>query len=48
MDDKPQVKTPPERAEGKAEWVRPDVDRFAAGAAEGSADIAIDGLDIPS
>ncbi len=48
MDEKQELITGPAKAEGKAEWTRPEVDRLVAGAAEGSADISTDGIDIPS
>lgn len=32
----------------RPEWIAPSVDRVVAGAAEGSADISTDGVDIPS
>jgi len=35
-------------AQAKADWIPPEVGRLVAGAAEGSADISTDGVDIPS
>lgn len=48
MDRPEEPTTEPAIAEGQAEWTRPQVDRLIAGGAEGSADIATDGIDIPS
>lgn len=48
MDGQEERKIEPAIAEGQAEWTRPQVDRLIAGGAEGSADIATDGIDIPS
>lgn len=38
----------PKTEERKADWIRPEVEKLIAGGAEGSADIATDGIDIPS
>ena len=48
MDKQAEAKSGPAIAESKAEWTPPEVDRLVAGAAEGSNDIATDGIDIPS
>ncbi len=48
MDRQEEQKPALVAAERKAEWTPPGVERLIAGAAEGSADISTDGVDIPS
>jgi hypothetical protein len=48
VNDQDEREAGPATAEARAEWTRPEVDRLVAGAAEGSADISTDGIDIPS
>lgn len=48
VDGQEERKPEPATAKGRADWTRPEVDKLVAGGAEGSNDIATDGIDIPS